>query len=93
MVLQSKEPTASAFNHFQANDTAEYSHGPVILHLNDFKPDSTDQSIQNTADDLFRCIVVWKAGSSESMQPFPGLQSLVNSVRQHAADKEVSYVS
>ena len=43
--------------------------------------------------DLFCSNVLRKAGSSLSIQPFPGLQSIVNCVRKQASDKEVSQIT
>ena len=43
--------------------------------------------------DLFQCIVLRKFASCESSQPFPGLQSLVDCIRQQTADKEMSSVT
>ena len=94
MVTESQEPTTSLSNPFQTTNTAEYANSSVMLKLEDFKPNFAEQSALNTLqNDLFLCIMLRKAGSTLSMQPFPGLQSLVNCVRHQAAEKEVSHIT
>lgn len=86
-----QEPTAlSSSNYFHDIDS-EYSSNRFIIHLEDFKPSTLEQSaLDSLQNDFFHCLILRKAGSVASTQPFPALQSLVNCVRKQACDKEVS---
>ena len=78
----------------QALPTTEYPNRRTALSLTEFKPDYAEQSaLEILQKDIFQSIILRKAGSTLSNQPFPGLQSLIHCVRKQTSEKEVSHIT
>ena len=93
-MVTTTEEYVSSSEPFHDIDLGDYSTLNTAVSLEDFRPNTTEQTaLHELRTDLFQCIVLQNFVSTESTHLLPALPSLINRIRKQTADKEVFNVT